>query len=203
MTSFLFWQRRLVAVGAAVSVFGVMMALLIGRPFFDLFNRQIDPAFWGANAVDSAIKQFQQWIYGVWGATIAGWGIILTCGARYPFSKKERWFWNYMVCSRYSAVFILQGLFQCRLQYGSAHPGRVTGSICKKTVCLIIRTPKLRLTLTAAKCLVVRDRLQMSNAGEQWVAAYVAALCSMVSRLCRAFGQGVKKDEVSNRMSKL
>ena len=73
------------------------MALFNGTPLFDLFNRQIDPSFWEANGVDSATEQFQQWVYGVWGATITGWGIILAYIARYPFSKKERWPWNSMV----------------------------------------------------------------------------------------------------------
>lgn len=65
MTSFSFWQRWLFVVGVVVSVFGVMMALLSGTPLFDLFNRQIDPAFWGTNAVGDVARQFQQWIYGV------------------------------------------------------------------------------------------------------------------------------------------
>jgi zinc transporter ZupT len=91
--SFFFWQKWLFVVGVVVSVFGVLMALLSGTPLFDLFNHQIDPAFWHANAVDTAAKQFQQWIYGVWGATLAGWGIILAYIARYPFIKKERWAW--------------------------------------------------------------------------------------------------------------
>ena len=91
MTRFLFWQRWLLVVGIVVAGFGVLMALLSGTPLFDLFNRQIDPAFWGANAVDGAARQFQQWVYSVWGATIAGWGIILAYVARYPFSRKERW----------------------------------------------------------------------------------------------------------------
>lgn len=97
MTSFSFWQRWLFVVGVVVSVFGVMMALLSGTPLFDLFNRQIDPAFWSTNAIDDVARQFQQWIYGVWGATIAGWGIFLTYIARYPFNRKERWAWNCLV----------------------------------------------------------------------------------------------------------
>lgn len=97
MTSFSFWQRWLLVVGIVVSVFGVMMGLLSGTPLFDLFNRQIDPAFWGTNAVGDAARQFQQWVYGVWGATIAGWGIVLTHIARYPFNRKERWSWNCLV----------------------------------------------------------------------------------------------------------
>jgi hypothetical protein len=36
---------------------------------------------------------------GLWsvGATIAGWGIVLTHIARYPFSKKERWVWDSLI----------------------------------------------------------------------------------------------------------
>ncbi len=97
MQSFSFWQRWLFVVGIIIAGFGTLMALVSGTPLFDLFNRQIDPAFWGTNAVGNAAKQFQQWIYGVWGATIAGWGIFVTYIARYPFNKKERWARNCLV----------------------------------------------------------------------------------------------------------
>jgi hypothetical protein len=97
MINFSFWQRWLIAVGIGVSVFGILMAISSGTPLFDLFNRQIDPAFWSTNAVDGAAKQFQHWIYGVWGATIAGWGIFLTFVAHFAFNKREKWAWNCMV----------------------------------------------------------------------------------------------------------
>jgi hypothetical protein len=70
------------------------MALLSGTPLFDLFNQQIDPAFWRANTPGEGTKLFQQWVYGVWGATIAGWGVFITFIARYPFGAKEKWSWN-------------------------------------------------------------------------------------------------------------
>ncbi len=94
MSGFLFWQRWLVGLGIAVSVFGLGMVFFNGTPLFESFNRQIDPAFWGTNTVDDAARRFQQWIYGVWGATIAGWGTVLTYVAHYPFKRKERWSWN-------------------------------------------------------------------------------------------------------------
>ena len=94
MTSFSFWQRWLFTVGLIITVFGIAMALFSGTPLFDLLNRQIDPAFWGMDAVDNVAKRFQQWIYGAWGATIAGWGIFPTYIAHYPFKKKERWAWH-------------------------------------------------------------------------------------------------------------
>jgi len=97
MKSFSFWQRWLLIVGIGVSAFGIMMALSSGTSLFDLFNRQIDPAFWGAGSVDHGAKEFQKWVYGVWGATIASWGIFLVFIAHYSFSKKEKWAWNCLV----------------------------------------------------------------------------------------------------------
>ncbi|MGB6063204.1 MAG: hypothetical protein WBG50_00230, partial [Desulfomonilaceae bacterium] len=94
MTSFSFWQKWLFVVGVIVTIFGTLMAKLSGAHVFDLFNRQIDPAFWGASAVGASAKEFQQWVYGVWGATIAGWGAFMAFIAYYPFAQKERWAWN-------------------------------------------------------------------------------------------------------------
>jgi len=73
------------------------MAFSSGTPLFDLFHHQINPAFWSVNAIDDATRKFQQWVYGVWGATIAGWGIVLTYLARYPFRNKERWAWDGLI----------------------------------------------------------------------------------------------------------
>ncbi len=97
MTNFSFWQKWLFVVSLVVAVFGIAMALLSGTPLFDLFNRQIDPAFWGTSTVGDGARQFRQWVYGVWGATIAGWGIFMAFLARYPFKRQEPWSWNCLV----------------------------------------------------------------------------------------------------------
>ena len=97
MTSFSFWQRWLFVVGVIIAIFGALMAKLSGAYVFDLFNRQIDPAFWGAAAVGESAKEFQKWVYGVWGATIAGWGVFIAFIAHYPFANKEKWAWNCIV----------------------------------------------------------------------------------------------------------
>ncbi|MGQ9655787.1 MAG: hypothetical protein ACUVXD_17135 [Thermodesulfobacteriota bacterium] len=97
MSKFLFWQRGLLGLGIGISLFGLWMALLSGTHLFAFFHRQIDPAFWGVSPVDVAARQFQQWIYGAWGATIAGWGIVLIYIVRYPFRKKESWAWKGLV----------------------------------------------------------------------------------------------------------
>lgn len=94
MPSFWFWQRWLLIVGIVISLFGTLMTLTSGTPLFDLFNQQIDPSFWIANSIDPGAKIFQQWIYGVCGATIAGWGVFVTFIVHYPFRKKDKWAWN-------------------------------------------------------------------------------------------------------------
>lgn len=94
MQNFTFWQRWLLGVCAIMALFGVLMAFLSATPLFEVFNRQIDPAFWGAGDVDEPARQFQHWMYGVWGATIAGWGVMLAGIVHYPFRKKEKWAWN-------------------------------------------------------------------------------------------------------------
>lgn len=95
MSRFLFWQKWLLALGGVIVVFGLALAVFNQTPLFDaLFNRQINPVFWADNAVTPQIRAFQQWVYGVLGATMAGWGVFIVFIAREPFRRRERWAWN-------------------------------------------------------------------------------------------------------------
>jgi hypothetical protein len=61
---------------------------------FDVFRTQIDPVFSGAGELTGGTLLFQQWIYGVLGATMAGWGVCIAFIAAVPFKRKEKWVWN-------------------------------------------------------------------------------------------------------------
>jgi hypothetical protein len=97
MNRFNFWQKWLFIVGLGITAFGLFMAFFNQTPLFNLFNRQIDPAFWGSAPLPKGVTSFQGWLYGVWGATIAGWGIFLTFIAHIPFKRREKWAWNCLV----------------------------------------------------------------------------------------------------------
>jgi len=97
VNSFSFWQRWLLGVGVIVTVFGLVMALLNGTALLKPFNRQIDPVFWADGALPQAAIRFRGWVYGAWGATVAGWGLIVAWVAHTPFRKRERWAWNGLV----------------------------------------------------------------------------------------------------------
>ena len=95
MNSFSFWQKWLLVVALLLTAFGLALALFNQALVFDiLFNNQVNPVFWPSQEITPQIAKFQQWVYGVLGATVAGWGIFTACLAHYPFRNKERWAWN-------------------------------------------------------------------------------------------------------------
>jgi len=77
-------------VALAMTGFGVFMALSSRSSAFDAFNQQIDPVFWPAGP-DSTARDFQQMIYAVWGATVAGFGALAAFVVRHPFRARQRW----------------------------------------------------------------------------------------------------------------
>ncbi len=94
MMSFKFWQKWLFVSGIIVSIFGIFMVLNINS---EGFNSQIDPVFWGKEIPSIQVRNFQQWIYGVLGSTMVGWGIFIAFIAAIPFKKKEKWSRNCLI----------------------------------------------------------------------------------------------------------
>jgi hypothetical protein len=92
---FKFWQRWLFGVSLVLIVFGLALAFFNQTATFDLlFNDRINPMFWGGKDATADVAAFQGWIYGVLGATVAGWGITMAFIARYPFARREKWAWD-------------------------------------------------------------------------------------------------------------
>jgi len=97
MIGYSYWHRWLLAVSILVTLFGFFMALTSNRPLFDLFNDRINPAFWGQAGPGPAAEAFQQWVYGVWGATVAGWGILMIFVVYHSLRQQQRWAWRALV----------------------------------------------------------------------------------------------------------
>jgi hypothetical protein len=97
MTGFSFWQRWLLVVSLLISLFGILMTFLSGSIVFDLFNHLINPVFWKSSPIEDNAQRFQQFVYGVLGAVMAGWGVFMSFIAHYPFRNKEKWAWNCIV----------------------------------------------------------------------------------------------------------
>ena len=95
MSSFSFWQKWLLGFGLYLIAFGILLSFFSHSILMDyVFNKQIDPTFWGSTGLSENAKLFQAWVYGVLGAVISGWGIFISFVAHYAFKAKERWAWN-------------------------------------------------------------------------------------------------------------
>lgn len=91
MRKFNFWRIWLFIVAVVITVFGVLMAFLNQTAVFAVFNREINVVFWPTGEIGKGLPQFQSWVYGVWGATVAGMGIFAAYVAHYPFARREKW----------------------------------------------------------------------------------------------------------------
>lgn len=99
MDRFNLWYRWLLVISSVIVIFGIFMAVFNQSPIFDLFNQQIDPVFWGDDSTPGAYAQFQGWVYGVLGSTMAGWGLMLSFLVQNPFQRREKWAWNAIAIS--------------------------------------------------------------------------------------------------------
>lgn len=89
------WWRWLFVVSLVGVLFGVMMVVAPGvlkplsQPAYDSFF----PTDRYSELAPEDVA-FQDWLYGVLGATMAGWCLILSFIAYYPFRAGERWAWQ-------------------------------------------------------------------------------------------------------------
>ncbi len=100
MRSFSFWSMWLLIVSIYIAVFGLVLAFFNQSQLMDfIFNRQINPVFWPGAGIPEKAALFQAWIYGVLGATVLGWGILMAFLVYYPFKAREKWAWNSLAVS--------------------------------------------------------------------------------------------------------
>ena len=93
MERFGIWVAWLKIVGFGLVIFGIIMTFFNATALFGMFNKGIDPVFWGSTISDTRAISFRTWVYGAWGATIAGWGISLLFIVYNAFARQERWAW--------------------------------------------------------------------------------------------------------------
>jgi len=98
MNNFGFWHKWLLVVGLYLTIFGIILALIPHSFLMNLFiNNHVDQIFWADGILPDAANSFQGWVYGVLGATVAGWGVMMSLIIYFPFKRGERWSWYCLV----------------------------------------------------------------------------------------------------------
>ncbi len=94
MDRFNFCVIWLKVISVLFSLFGIVIALFNQTQLFQIvFNNQINPTFFGSNDLSIEALRFQQWIYGLLGATCLMDGILIFFIVQNAFAKKEKWAW--------------------------------------------------------------------------------------------------------------
>lgn len=98
MNRFAFWLKWLEVMAIIVIIYGLTIAFFSQSFVFDfLLNNQINKTFWETTQVSDSVIMFQKFVYGVIGATAAGWGTVLAFMVFYPYRNKEKWVWKALV----------------------------------------------------------------------------------------------------------
>jgi len=95
-----FWWRWLVAASIFTILAGVLIALV--EPAQTLLQSLYYGFIFGDGAysqLDTAQIMFQDWLYGIIGSLMIGWGTIMLFVVWYPFRRGERWSWYALLVS--------------------------------------------------------------------------------------------------------
>lgn len=100
---FNFWYRWIITASFFIFLCGLFIVITNYTSLFDnAFNSQVNQIFWNVPSVPPETKAFQQFVYGLLGAAMIGWGIMMTYVASHPFRKQEQWAWH---CFTWSVIF--------------------------------------------------------------------------------------------------
>lgn len=86
-----FWTAWLMVVSFTMAAFGVLMVLFNQTALFAGLLGEIQRAFSLPGDASAGLVQFQAWVYGVWGATVAGFGVLAALVGGNAFARRERW----------------------------------------------------------------------------------------------------------------
>lgn len=87
------------AIGLALIVMGVYVAIFNNTPVFALFGNMIDPVFWSDTMTTEGTKNFKGFIYSFSGTYVLLWGINFFFISKYALVRGNKWAWNCLALS--------------------------------------------------------------------------------------------------------
>lgn len=99
VTGFEFWRKWLLFVAIVMAVFGAIMCVANDTGLFEWMDDLFYPVFYYKTAPSAAEAAFKAWTYGVIGAVMAGWGVMMVFVVAIPFKRKESWAWTATLAS--------------------------------------------------------------------------------------------------------
>lgn len=117
-TTFQFWRKWLSAVNGLIVVLGLLIAFAGNSLLFDLHNQWSGRVFFGEEGITAEVLRFKNWLFGIIGATIAGYHLLMVMLSEYAFRRREKWAWQAMSVSLLLWFIVDSGI---SLYYGAVH----------------------------------------------------------------------------------
>ena len=116
--SFNFWQRWLTYANVLTIVVGLLVAFAGNSILFELHNDHTEDIFNGGKEFQDSLLEFKNWLFGIIGATIVGFHILMVMISENSFKKREKWAYNAMWFGLLSWFLIDSAI---SIYYGALH----------------------------------------------------------------------------------
>jgi hypothetical protein len=93
---FLFWQRMLTYANIVAVFVGLVVAFAGNSVLLGLHNAMTREVFFDNAGFAPDVLKFKNWLFGIIGATVAGFHILMIMISEHAFKKKEKWAYNAM-----------------------------------------------------------------------------------------------------------
>ena len=93
---FLFWQKWLTYSNVMIIVVGFLVAFAGNSFLFELHNVYTKEVFFNGNEFSPEVLKMKNWLFGIIGATIVGFHVLMLMISENAFKKKEKWAHNAM-----------------------------------------------------------------------------------------------------------
>lgn len=115
---FRFWQKWLTYANFMTLGVGLLVAFAGNSLFFEIHNSYTKEVFLIGDEFEPNILELKNWLFGIIGATIVGFHILMIMISENSFKKKERWAYSAMCYGLLSWFIIDSGI---SIYYGAIH----------------------------------------------------------------------------------
>ncbi len=115
---FSFWQKWLTYANVLAATLGLLVAFAGNSIFFALHNHYTQEVFFQGQAFSPEVLALKNWLFGIIGASIFGFQLLMVFLSEYPFKKKEKWAFHAMSLGLLS-WFIIDSAIS--FYYGAIH----------------------------------------------------------------------------------
>jgi uncharacterized BrkB/YihY/UPF0761 family membrane protein len=115
---FLFWQKWLTYANVMTIIVGLLVAFAGNSLVFEVHNEYTRSIFFESNELQPDVLNLKNWLFGIIGATIVGFHVLMVMISENSFKKKEPWAYWALWFAMLSWFIIDSGI---SIYYGAIH----------------------------------------------------------------------------------